>query len=606
MVESERFFTEPERGVRRGAATSSACPHLGRPAVRAAQRPAARPSDMDPASARELTAHYAPHDERAGALAGPHAVVAQPMTDRRGPGRRDAARRARAPPGAAWPTWPAPALAGGAGVVVTWLVARGARRRAGRRVLRRHRRVRARPAAWPSWAPRPGWSTGRPGCAPPGRDAPARRLPADRAGPGACCPVRWPWRCGWARRRSPGSPPADAPHVIAEHTAGLRVLAVFLPLQVLTDALLAATRGYRAMRPDRAARPGRSAARCSCCWSARSASRSLLDDRARCRPFALAWAAPYLPVARPGRRTRCAASTVDGARPRPRSRARRTRGCAATSGGSPARAPLASVAQLALQRVDVLLVAALGGLAAAALYAVAGRFVVLGQFANQGISQSVQPRLAEALATGDRADREPPLPDRDRLAGAGHLADVPAGDRCSRRSTWGCSATRTRAGAPVVVVLAAAMLVATGCGMVDMVLAMAGRTSWNLVNVLVALAVTIGLDVLLIPRVRRARRGDRAGLRDGRQQPAAADPGRPGACGCTRSAPGPAPPRLLSVGCFGVLPRVVTALTGPAPPASRSRSPSPCPPSASAPGCCATGSRSTPSPADAQPSRRTA
>jgi O-antigen/teichoic acid export membrane protein len=44
------------------------------------------------------------------------------------------------------------------------------------------------------------------------------------------------------------------------------------------------------------------------------------------------------------------------------------------------------------------------------------------------------------------------------------------------------------------------MLVATGCGMVDMVLAMAGRTSWNLVNVLVALAVTIGLDLALIPR----------------------------------------------------------------------------------------------------------
>src|SRR5689334_8501569 len=41
----------------------------------------------------------------------------------------------------------------------------------------------------------------------------------------------------------------DAPHVVAEHTAGLRMLALFLPLQALTDALLTATRGYRAMRP---------------------------------------------------------------------------------------------------------------------------------------------------------------------------------------------------------------------------------------------------------------------------------------------------------------------------------------------------------------------
>ena len=160
---------------------------------------------------------------------------------------------------------------------------------------------------------------------------------------------------------------------------------------------------------------------------------------------------------------------------------------------------LASVAQLALQRVDVLLVAALGGLAPAAVYAVAGRFVVLIQFANQGISQSVQPRLAEALATGDRAR-------------ANHLYQTATGWLVL--VTWpinllviqlaplylrlfgaGYSAGRT-----VVVILAAAMLVATGCGMVDMVLAMAGRTSWNLVNVLIALGVTIGLDVLLIPR----------------------------------------------------------------------------------------------------------
>src|SRR5204863_9846911 len=56
-----------------------------------------------------------------------------------------------------------------------------------------------------------------------------------------------------------------------------------------------------------------------------------------------------------------------------------------------------------LQRVDVLLVAALAGLPAAAVYTVAGRFVVLGQFVNQAVSQAVQPRLAERLAVDDRA-----------------------------------------------------------------------------------------------------------------------------------------------------------------------------------------------------------
>ena len=62
---------------------------------------------------------------------------------------------------------------------------------------------------------------------------------------------------------------------------------------------------------------------------------------------------------------------------------------------------VASGAQTALQSIDVLLVASLAGLAPAAAYAVAGRFIVLGQLANGAISQAVQPRLAEKLSTHD-------------------------------------------------------------------------------------------------------------------------------------------------------------------------------------------------------------
>jgi O-antigen/teichoic acid export membrane protein len=58
-----------------------------------------------------------------------------------------------------------------------------------------------------------------------------------------------------------------------------------------------------------------------------------------------------------------------------------------------------------------------------------------------------------------------------------------------------------RAATGAVVVLALAMLVSTGCGMVDTVLAMAGRTSWNLANVVLALAVNLGVDLALIPRL---------------------------------------------------------------------------------------------------------
>jgi O-antigen/teichoic acid export membrane protein len=350
---------------------------------------------------------------------------------------------------------------------------------------------------------------------------------------------------------------AGSPHVIAEHATGLRVLAVFLPLQALTDALLTATRGYRAMRPtvilDRVCRSVLQLVLVG------SVGVAALWTTASLPALVMAWAAPYLPVAvlagfalrrihrqgRPG-----------GVRSRRIEREELRRDFWRFTGPR----ALASVAQLALQRVDVLLVAVLGGLAPAAIYAVAGRFVVLVQFANQGISQSVQPRLAEALATGDRRT-------------ANHLYRTATGWLVL--VTWpinllvvlfapvylGLFGDSYRSGGTVVVVLACAMLVATGCGMVDMVLAMAGRTSQNLVNVLIALTVTIGLDVLLIPR--HGALGAAIGLACAMvvnnvlpliqvSRAAGLHPFGAGTCAAA----------LLSVACFGVLPRIVTAMAG--------------------------------------------
>ncbi|WP_433793429.1 lipopolysaccharide biosynthesis protein [Actinoplanes sp. CA-252034] len=285
-----------------------------------------------------------------------------------------------------------------------------------------------------------------------------------------------------------------APHVIAEHTTGLRVLAVFVPLQALTDVLLTVTRGYRSMRPtvllDRILRSvlqllAVGAAGVASMWAAASLP-----------VFAFAWAAPYLPVvilagfaARTAYRRGLVVAEIT------RTERRRLRRDFWIFTGPRA---VAAVAQLALQRVDVLLVAALGGLAPAAVYAVAGRFVVLIQFANQGLSQSVQPRLAEALSTGDHAAAK-----RLYQIATGWLVLV-TWPVCLLVIAFAPRYLRLfgegyAAGVPVVLVLASAMLVATGCGMVDMVLAMAGRTSANLGNVLIALAVTVGLDVLLIP-----------------------------------------------------------------------------------------------------------
>jgi O-antigen/teichoic acid export membrane protein len=56
-------------------------------------------------------------------------------------------------------------------------------------------------------------------------------------------------------------------------------------------------------------------------------------------------------------------------------------------------------------------------------------------------------------------------------------------------------------GSTIGVVLALAMLVATACGMVSMVLEMAGNTGVTLAQTSAALAADVGLDLLLIPHL---------------------------------------------------------------------------------------------------------
>src|ERR1044072_5922925 len=52
---------------------------------------------------------------------------------------------------------------------------------------------------------------------------------------------------------------------------------------------------------------------------------------------------------------------------------------------------------------------------------------------------------------------------------------------------------------PVARVLAGTMMLATACGMVDVVLTAAGHTTASLLNLVAAIACTVALDVALIP-----------------------------------------------------------------------------------------------------------
>ena len=51
-----------------------------------------------------------------------------------------------------------------------------------------------------------------------------------------------------------------------------------------------------------------------------------------------------------------------------------------------------------------------------------------------------------------------------------------------------------------MVILGSSMLVATLVGPVDVVLLMAGKSSWNLLNTMVAVVVNVVLNLILIPR----------------------------------------------------------------------------------------------------------
>jgi len=173
----------------------------------------------------------------------------------------------------------------------------------------------------------------------------------------------------------------------AEVAAGLRALAVALPFAALLDTLLGATRGYRAMGPtnvvDRIGRPLLQLAGVAAAAAAGSAAL-----------LAPLWALAYLPAVVVVwfwlRRIRCRLILDIPAPPEPLRFWRFTgpRG-------------LAALAQITIQRIDIVLVAVMRGPAQAAVYTAATRFLVAGQFGNQAISMAAQPRFTEMFTRGD-------------------------------------------------------------------------------------------------------------------------------------------------------------------------------------------------------------
>ncbi|WP_418276071.1 oligosaccharide flippase family protein [Isoptericola jiangsuensis] len=161
---------------------------------------------------------------------------------------------------------------------------------------------------------------------------------------------------------------------------------------------------------------------------------------------------------------------------------------------------IASAAQLSLQRLDILLVAFLIGPGEAAVYTAATRFVVVGQLGSQAVALAVQPKFAQLLAQDDRssASRVYRTTTAWVMAVTWPVHLLVAVLAPVVMEVFGPGYGRAW---PVVVVLAGAMLFATSCGMVTMLLVMAGKTSWNLMNVGVALVLNVTLNLVLIPQI---------------------------------------------------------------------------------------------------------
>lgn len=159
---------------------------------------------------------------------------------------------------------------------------------------------------------------------------------------------------------------------------------------------------------------------------------------------------------------------------------------------------IASIVQVCFARLDIVLVAVLAGPAEAAIYAAATRFVALCQFVQQAVASAGEPALAGSLARG-----------QDRVALSIYrtttvwlvalLWPVLLAVAFLAPEWLSVFGNRYIEGVDVVLVLALAMLVATGVGMVETVLNMAGRSGVLLGNNVFALVAMVALDLALIP-----------------------------------------------------------------------------------------------------------
>jgi O-antigen/teichoic acid export membrane protein len=180
--------------------------------------------------------------------------------------------------------------------------------------------------------------------------------------------------------------------------------------------------------------------------------------------------------------------------------ARRTRASSLTTEFWRFAAPrgVASVFQMAIVWLDVLLVGSLASTRAAGIYAAVGRLVSLGVFAIEGIRLAVAPQISGTLARNDRTEAR-------LLYRVGTWWLLAASWPLYLSLLWFAPfvlrlfGPEFVEGAPALVIISLGMLVNIATGNVNVVLLMGGKSVWNLANTGAALVTNVVLNLILIP-----------------------------------------------------------------------------------------------------------
>lgn len=150
--------------------------------------------------------------------------------------------------------------------------------------------------------------------------------------------------------------------------------------------------------------------------------------------------------------------------------------------------------------LDILIVGALASSYAAGVYSAVSKLAIIGTFTLEANRLAIAPQLSALLARQQhhRAADLYQTSTRWLMLASWPLYLVFAVFPATVLNIFG---PRYTSGASALAVLSLAMLVNLGTGNVTVVLLMGGRSSWSAINAGAALAINIGLNLLLIPHM---------------------------------------------------------------------------------------------------------